>query len=323
MARAPVTLLVGFVWAAAGMHAAAQPYPNRPIRVIVPFGPGNAGDIIARAIAPHLIQALKQNLVMDNRPGAGGNIAAELVAHSAGDGYTLMLATIGTHGINPGLYPKLPYDPVKDFAPISMAATSPNMLVVNNNVPAKSVNDLIALAKSKPGALNFGSSGVGTSVHLSGELFNSLAGVKTVHIAYKGAGEALNDLIAGRNQFIFASMSSSINLAKAGKLRALAVTSPKRHPAMPDLPTMQEAGVPGFEALAWFGYIAPAATPRAIIKILNGAVVAALQDAEVKERLSGFGVDPVSSTPEEFAAYIKAEVAKWARVVKESGAKVG
>jgi len=323
MARAPVTLLVGFVWAAAGMHAAAQPYPNRPIRVIVPFGPGNAGDIIARAIAPHLIQALKQNLVMDNRPGAGGNIAAELVAHSAGDGYTLMLATIGTHGINPGLYPKLPYDPVKDFAPISMAATSPNMLVVNNNVPAKSVNDLIALAKSKPGALNFGSSGVGTSVHLSGELFNSLAGVKTVHIAYKGAGEALNDLIAGRNQFIFASMSSSINLAKAGKLRALAVTSPKRHPAMPDLPTMQEAGVPGFEALAWFGYLAPAATPRAIIKILNGAVVAALQDAEVKERLSGFGVDPVSSTPEEFAAYIKAEVAKWARVVKESGAKVG
>jgi tripartite-type tricarboxylate transporter receptor subunit TctC len=316
-------LCLASIAAAASADALAQAYPSRPIRVIVPFGPGNAGDIIARAISPHMIQTLKQNLVMDNRPGAGGNIAAELVARSAGDGYTLMLATIGTHGINPGLYPKLPYDPVKDFAAISMAATSPNMLVVNNAVAAKSVKELIAAAKSKPGSLNFASSGVGTSVHLSGELFNSLAGIKTVHVPYKGAGEALNDVMAGRNQFIFASMSSSIGLAKAGKLRPLAVTSPKRHPAMPELPTMQEAGVPGFEALAWFGYLAPAATPRAVIKTLHAAVVAALQDAEVRERLAGFGVDAVSSTPEEFAAYIKAELAKWARVVKESGAKVG
>ncbi len=319
----PVLTIVASIGAAVTTQAQAQSYPVRPIRVIVPFGPGNAGDIIARAIAPHLIQTLKQNMVTDNRPGAGGNIAAELVARSAGDGYTLMLATIGTHGINPGLYPKLAFDPVKDFVAISMAATSPNMLVVNPTVAAKSVKELIALAKSRPGNLNFASSGVGTSVHLSGELFNSLAGVKTIHVPYKGAGEALNDLMAGRAQFMFASMSSSINLAKAGKLRPLAVTSPKRHPAMPDLPTMQEAGVSGFEALAWFGYVAPAATPRAVVTTVNRAVVAALNDAEVRERLAGFGVDAVSSTPEAFAAYIKAELVKWARVVKESGAKVG
>ena len=322
MPRPSASVLAAIICGLAGSHVCAQSYPVRPVRVVVPFGPGNAGDIIARAIAPHLIQTFKQNFVIDDRPGAGGNIAAELVARSAGDGYTIMLATIGTHGINPGLYAKLPYDPVKDFAPISMAATSPNMLVLNNNVPAKSVKELITLAKSKPGTLNFGSSGVGTSVHLSGELFNSLAGVKTVHIAYKGAGEALSDLIAGRNQFIFASMSSSINLVKAGKLRALAVTSPKRHSAMPDLPTMQEAGVPGFEALAWFGYLAPAATPGGLIKTLNAAVVAALQDAEVRDRLAAFGVDPVSSSPEEFSRFIKEELAKWARVVKESGAQV-
>ncbi len=319
----PVLTIVASIGAAVTTQAQAQSYPVRPIRVIVPFGPGNAGDIIARAIAPHLIQTLKQNMVTDNRPGAGGNIAAELVARSAGDGYTLMLATIGTHGINPGLYPKLAFDPVKDFVAISMAATSPNMLVVNPTVAAKSVKELIALAKSRPGNLNFASSGVGTSVHLSGELFNSKAGVKTIHVPYKGAGEALNDLMAGRAQFMFASMSSSINLAKAGKLRPLAVTSPKRHPAMPDLPTMQEAGVSGFEALAWFGYVAPAATPRAVVTTVNRAVVAALNDAEVRERLAGFGVDAVSSTPEAFAAYIKAELVKWARVVKESGAKVG
>ena len=319
----PVLTIVASIGAAVTTQAQAQSYPVRPIRVIVPFGPGNAGDIIARAIAPHLIQTLKQNMVTDNRPGAGGNIAAELVARSAGDGYTLMLATIGTHGINPGLYPKLAFDPVKDFVAISMAATSPNMLVVNPTVAAKSVKELIALAKSRPGNLNFASSGVGTAVHLSGELFHSLAGVKTIHVPYKGAGEALNYLMAGRAQFMFASMSSSINLAKAGKPRPLAVTSPKRHPAMPDLPTMQEAGVSGFEALAWFGYVAPAATPRAVVTTVNRAVVAALNDAEVRERLAGFGVDAVSSTPEAFAAYIKAELVKWARVVKESGAKVG
>jgi len=193
--------------------------------------------------------------------------------------------------------------------------------VLNNNVPAKSVKELIALAKSKPAGLNFGSSGVGTSVHLSGELFNSLAGVKTIHIPYKGAAESLTDLIAGRTQFIFASMSSSINLAKSGKLRPLAVTSPARHASMPDTPTMQEAGVPGFEAVAWFGYVAPANVPAAVVKTLNASIVSALKDAEVKERLAGFGVDPVFSTPEEFAAFMKNELAKWARVVKESGAK--
>jgi tripartite-type tricarboxylate transporter receptor subunit TctC len=317
--------LLRISWSAIALIAAgavvAQPYPNRPIRIITPFGPGNAGDIIPRAIAPHMIQTLKANIVMDNRPGAGGNIASEIVARGVPDGYTLLFATIGTHGINPNIYPKLAYDPIKDFAPISLAASSPNLLVLNPAVPAKSVKELIALAKSNPGSMNFGSSGVGTSVHLSGELFNTLAGVKTVHIPYKGASEALTDLIAGRTQFIFASMSSSINLAKSGKLRALAVTSGKRHPALPDVPTMQEAGVPGFEAVAWFGYVAPAGTPLPIVKTLNESIIAALNDNEVKERLFGFGVDPLFSTPAEFGAFIRNELGKWARVVKASGAK--
>jgi tripartite-type tricarboxylate transporter receptor subunit TctC len=302
--------------------AAAQGYPNHPIRIITPFGPGNAGDIIPRAIAPHMIQTLHQNIVMDNRPGAGGNIASEIVAKGTPDGYTLLFATIGTHGINPNIYPKLAYDPIKDFTPISLAASSPNLLVVNPNLPVKTVKELIALAKSKPGGLNFGSSGVGTSVHLSGELFNTLAGVKTIHVPYKGAAESLTDLIAGRTQFIFASMSSSINLAKSGKLRPLAVTSAMRHPALPDIPTMQEAGVAGFEAVAWFGYVAPAGLPKQIVTKLNGTVHAALMDQEVRERLFGFGVDPLASTPEEFAAFIRSEVRKWARVVKASGATV-
>ena len=321
MQRAVPHLILTAIALLPAAPAFAQPYPNRPIRIITPFGPGNAGDIIPRAIAPHMIQTLRQNIVMDNRPGAGGNIASEIVARGLPDGYTLMFATIGTHGINPNIYPKLAYDPIKDFTPISLAASSPNLLVLNPAVPAKSVKELIALAKSNPAGMNFGSSGVGTSVHLSGELFNTLAGVKTIHIPYKGAAESLTDLIAGRTQFIFASMSSSINFAKSGKLRALAVTSAKRHPALPDIPTMQEAGVPGFEAVAWFGYVAPAGTPAAIVKTLNESVHAALVDAEVKERLFGFGVDPMFSTPAEFSAFIRSELAKWARVVKASGAK--
>lgn len=302
--------------------AAAQGYPNRPIRMTIPFGPGSAGDTIARAISPHMSQTLKTTLVMDNRPGAGGNIAAEITARAAPDGYTVMIATIGTHAINAALYSKLPYDPVKNFTPIGKTATSPNTLVVHAGVPAKSVKDLIALVKAKPGSYNFGSTGIGTSVHLSGELFNSLAGLKTTHIPHKGAPEALADVLTGRIHFMFASMSSSIGLVKSGKLRALAVTSAQRHPALPELPSMQEAGVPGFEAVAWYGIVAPAAVPAPIVRQLNDALLVALRDGEVKTRLANFGCDPVSSTPEEFGAYIKSEIVKWARVVKEAGAQV-
>lgn len=300
----------------------AQNYPSRPIRVTIPFGPSSAGDTIARAVAPHMGQTIKQTFVMDNRPGAGGNIAAEITAHAAPDGYTIMMATIGTHAINAALYSKLPYDPVRNFTAIGMTATSPNTLVLHGGVPAKSVKELIALVKAKPGGYNFGSTGMGTSVHLSGELFNSLAGLKAVHIPHKGAPEALADVLTGRIHFMFASMSSSIGLVKSGKLRALAVTSAKRHPALPDLPSMQEAGVPGFEAVAWYGLVGPAGLPRPVVKLLNDALLLALQDGEVKTRLANFGCDPAPSGPEEFGNYIKSELTKWAQVVKESGAKV-
>jgi tripartite-type tricarboxylate transporter receptor subunit TctC len=323
MLRSTAVALAAACGIIAGAPSGAQSYPSRPIRVTIPFGPSSAGDTIARAVSPNLSHAIKQTMVMDNRPGAGGNIAAEITANSAPDGYTLMLATIGTHAINASLYPRLPYDPVKDFTAIGLTATSPNTLVVNGSLPVKSVKDLIALAKAKPGELSFASTGVGTSVHLSGELFNSLAGLKTLHVPYKGAPEALTDVLTGRVHFLFASMSSSIGMVKTGKLRALAVTSAKRHPALPELPSMQEAGVPGFEAVAWYGFVGPAGLPRPVVKMLNDALVGALRDEEVKARLANFGCDPVSSTPEEFAAYIKSELAKWAKVVRESGAKLG
>jgi tripartite-type tricarboxylate transporter receptor subunit TctC len=299
---------------------AADDFPNRPLRVIAPFAPGNAGDIIPRALAPKMSEQFRQNIVIDNRGGAGGTIAAELAKNSPPDGYTVMLVTAGTHAINASLYSKLAYDPVRDFTTIGLCASSPNVLVLNLQVPAQSVKEFIALAKAKPGALNYGSSGSGTTVHLSGELFNVMAGVSTIHVPYKGAGEALTDLIAGRLQFMFASMSSSVQLIKVGKLRALAVTSAKRHPALPDLPAVAEF-LPGFEAVAWYGYVGPAGLSRAHVMRWNEALKVALQDPETLKRLAAVGVDPLYSTPEEFAAYIKAEVPKWAQVVKASGAK--
>lgn len=300
--------------------AFAQDYPSKPIRVVVPFPPGNAGDIIARALGPNLAELLKQNFVIDDRPGAGGVIASEVTKHAPADGYTLMLVTAGTHGINASLYPKLPYDPVKDFTPVGLCASSPNVLVLAPNLPVNGVKELIALAKAKPGELSYGSSGVGTTVHLSGELFNTMAGVKTVHVPYKGATEALTDLIAGRLQFMFASLSSSVQMVKAGRLRGLAVTSAKRHPSLPDLPTMSEI-LPGYEAVAWYGYVGPAGMPKPIVDKLNHALIEALKLPEVKDKLTAVGVDPMTSTAQEFDAYIRSEIPKWAKVVKASGAR--
>ncbi len=297
-------------------------WPVRTVRIISPFTPGSAGDLVARVIQPSLSELLRQSVVVDNRPGAGGNIAASIAARSNPDGYTLMMATTGTHAINAGLYEKLPYDPIRDFAPVAMVATSPNVLVVTPSTPLQSVKELIAAARAKPGELNFGSSGSGTTVHLSGELFNTMLGLKTTHVPYKGAVEALNDLLAGRLQFMFASLSSALPQVRAGKLRALAVTSAQRQLTLPDTPTVIEAGVPGFDVVVWYALVAPAGIRREIVNQLNLATVKALGSSDLKERMAAAGFDPAApSTPEQLAAYIRSELKKWVAVVKSSGAR--
>ena len=302
--------------------AFAQAYPNKPVRLVVPFPPGGTTDILARSVAQKLYEAWGQQVLIDNRPGAGGNIGTEIVAKAVPDGYTLLMGTVGTHAINSSLYSRLPFDPVKDFAPVTLVASVPNVLVVHPSLPAKSVKELIALIKAKPGELTFASSGNGTSIHLAGELFKSMTGTTMLHIPYKGSAPALTDLLGGQTNMMFDNLPSSIQHIKSGKLRALAVTSSHRSSALPDVPTVAESGVPGFEASSWFGVLAPAGTPREIVNKINADIVKALSAPEIRERLSGQGAEPVGNTPEQFAAYIKAESAKWAKVVKESGAKV-
>jgi len=301
--------------------ALAQSYPARPVRMYIPFTAGSAADIIARAMEPQMREKLGQSLVIDNRGGAGGNIAAELTAKSSPDGYTLMMGTIGTQAINYSLYSKLSYHPLRDFTPVALVGESPNVLVINPQVPAKSIKELIALAKTRPGQLNYGSSGAGTSVHLSAELFNSMAGVKMVHVPFKGATEALTALLGGQLDLMFASLSSAIPLIKAGRLRAFAVTGSQRSPSIPELPTLAEAALPGYSAAAWYGIVGPAGMPAPITTTLNSAALAALATQEVKDRLFASGVEVRSSTPEEFTRLIDAEIQKWATVVKASGAR--
>ncbi len=301
--------------------AQAQSYPTRPIKIVVTFPLGGAPDILSRLCGPKMQQTWGQPVVVENRPGAGGNIGADYVAKSPADGYTLVMGTVGTHAINASLYANMPYDPVKDFSPVIRVASTPNLLVLNNSVPARSVQELIALAKSQPGKLFFGSPGVGTSIHVSGELFNAMAGVKTVHVPYKGRQFAIPDLLAGQFQFMFDNMPSALPLAREGKLRALAVTSAKRSPAAPDIPTMAESGLPGFEATSWFAVYAPAETPGAVIAKLNAEFNRILGLADVKEKLGAIGLDLAGGTPEQLAAFTREELAKWSRVVKESGAK--
>jgi len=302
--------------------AQAPAYPTKPIRLVVPFPAGGATDILAREVAKHLTDAWGQSVVVDNRPGAGGNIGSELVAKAAPDGYTLEMGTVGTHAINASLYSKMPYDHVRDFVPVILVAGVPNVLEVNPALPVNSVQELIAYAKANPGKLNFASSGSGTSIHLSGELFKVMAGVQMTHVPYKGSAPALQDLIGGQVQLMFDNLPPSLPQIKAGKLRALAVTSSVRAPALPDVPTIAESGLPGFEASSWFGILAPAGTPPAIIAKVNAEVSKWLASPEGKEKLAGIGANAAGGSPEDFTRHIQAETAKWAKVVKESGAKV-
>ncbi len=312
---------VGALAGAVGGAFAQSNYPIKPIRLIVPFPPAGAADILSRTIGPKLGEALGQQVVIDNRTGAGGNIAADIVAKAQPDGYTLLMGFVGTHGINTSLYSKLSYDAVKDFAPVTLTAASTLILVSHPSLPVKSVKDLIALAKSKPGQLNFASPGSGTPQHLGGELLKRMAGVDMLHIPYKGAGPILADLLGGQVSLAYISMPAALPHIKSEKLRALGVTSSKRSAVAPDVPTIAES-LPGYEVDNWYGALAPAGTPREIVNKLNGAIAKVLQLPDVKERLAGQGFETLSSTPAQFAAYIKSEIVKWAQVIKESGARV-
>jgi tripartite-type tricarboxylate transporter receptor subunit TctC len=300
--------------------ARAQTYPARPVTLVVAFTPAGPSDVLARVIGRKLEEVLKQPFVVVNRPGAGGNLGAEVVATAAADGYTLLMGNNSILATNASLYKSLPYDPVKDFKPISLIGEQANILVVNPKLPVHSVAELVALAKAEPGRLNYASSGVGTAAHLAGALFRAQADVDIVHVAYKGAAPALQDLVAGQVQMMFATAASVIGFINSGLVRPLAVTTLKRNTVLPDLPTVAEQGLPGFEAATWHGLVAPAATPPAVVARLHEATVTALHDPALAKSLADLGVDISGSTPEEFARYITAEIPKWTAVVKASGA---
>ena len=313
-------LAAAFATALPGIAADAQ-FPARPIRIIVPFTPGAGTDIVGRAIAQSLTESWHQSIVVENRPGAGGTIAGELVSKGNPDGYTLMLGNVSTLAIARSLYPKLPYDPLRDFAPITLITTSENVVVVHPSVPIDSIKSLIAYAKAKPRHLNYGSAGSGTTSHLGGAMFSTMAGVEMTHVPYKGSGPALVDLLAGQLQVMFSSVPTALPHIKAGRLRPLAVTRVARSATLPDLPTVHETGLKGFDISLWQGIVAPAATPRAIVIKLNQTIVANLKQPDLRAKLAAQGLDPVGSTPEQFAAYIRDEAAKWAKVVKATGAR--
>lgn len=313
--------------AVAGPVLAQGAWPARPVTIVVPFAPGGTTDILARAIAPELSKALGQQFVVDNKAGAGGNVGAGIVAKAAPDGYTLLMGTVGTHGINRALYDKLPYDPIKDFAPITLVAGVPNVMVMNTekarSMGINSVRDFISYAKARPGKLNMASSGNGTSIHLAGELFKSQAGIYMVHFPYRGSGPALLDMVSGNMDVMFDNLPSSMPQIKAGKLKALAVTSRERSAALPEVPTIEEAaGFKGFDATSWFGLLAPAGTPADIVNRIQQEVAKALNVPAIKEKLLAQGAIPSGNSPAEFARHIDAEHRKWAQVVKVSGAKV-
>lgn len=319
--RLVIAGLVAAAFAVPLSHAQTEAYPSRPVRMIVPFPPSGSTDIMARVVAQKLTQKLGQQVIVDNRGGAGGTIGMNIAAKAPPDGYTVMMSTSITHTVGASLYSKLPYNVLTDFAPITLAASVPLLLVVNPTLPAKSVKELIQLAKAKPGQLNYASPGSGTSGHLAAEMFKSMAGVDIVHVPYKGGGPAVVDLIGGQVQMLILSAVATLPHVKTGKLRALAVTGLSRSAKLPDIPTVSESGLPGYEVVLWYGISAPAKTPAPIVSRLNHDIVAIMRSPEMRERLASEAGEPIGNTPEEFEKIIRADVAKWAKIVRESGIK--
>ncbi|MEA3191931.1 MAG: hypothetical protein QOD26_264 [Betaproteobacteria bacterium] len=308
---------IAIFWLSGLCHA----FPDKPVRFVVGFTPGGPSDILARAVGQKLAERWKQQVVVENRPGAGGNIAAAEVAKSAPDGHTWLLGNNSILATNQSLYRSLPYDPVKDFAPVGLVAVQPNILVVHPDVKANSLGELILLARQNPGKLNYASSGAGAAAHLAGELFKAMAGVDMVHVPYKGAQPALTDLLAGQVQLMFATSASVIPYVKASRLRALAVTTAQRSPSVPELPTVSEAGLPGFEATTWHGVVVPAATPASLVQQMNADLNAVLNEKDLRERLAGLGAEVTTGSAKDFADYIAREIPKWSKVVRDSGAR--
>jgi len=305
----------------ASLPLAAQEYPAKPVRIIIGFPPGGATDLVSRLMAPNYTGLLKQQFIVDNRPGANGVIGSDLAAKAAPDGYAIHLATVGSLVLSPATG-KVPYDPLKDFAPISQAVALQNIFIVHPNLPARTLKELIALARAKPGALNFASPGIASTGHLAGELLKSMAKVNLVHVPYKGGGPAIVDLVAGHIEIFVAIISTAVPQVKAGKARGLAVTGTKRAAALPDVPTVAEAALKGYEATTWYGYVAPAATPRAIIERLHKATVMVLEMADVRQALLDQGIEAAPSSPEQFATYIKSETGKWTKLIKDAGISI-
>ncbi|MFI5447875.1 Bug family tripartite tricarboxylate transporter substrate binding protein [Polaromonas sp. UC242_47] len=324
LTRASATLLacLTLLSAATTTHAQDDGYPNKPVRIVVPFAAGGSTDVVARLLADKLTAEFKQPFVIDNRGGAGGNIGADAVAKAPADGYTLLMGTTGVLSINGYLYKNMSYDALRDFAPVSYTSLITNILVVPTEVPVRSVAELVALAKGKPGSLSFASSGAGSSTHLSGELFKAMAGIDILHVPYRGSAQALTDVVAGQVTMLFDNAPSSIGFIQQGKLRALAVTSSKRLSNLPEVPTVDEAGIKGYESLSWSGIVAPTATPKPVIAKLNQAIDRILKSDEIKRRLAALGVDPVGGPPEAFARHIRTESDKWGKLVKSANITV-
>jgi len=320
---AVIIAIMGFTFSICAAHAATPDYPNKPIRLIVPFAAGGPMDIMSRAIGEKMTAAWGQQVIVDNRGGAGGSIGVELAARAAPDGHTLLTGHIGTHAVNPSLYANLNYDPVKDFSPVTLIATLPLGLFVHQSMTTKSVRELIAAAKSRPGRINFATASSGGPTHMASEMLKSMSGINIVHVPYKGNAAALNALVAAESQMMFSNLLTGMPHVRSGRLNVLAVSSGKRSPQAPDLPTVAEAGVPGYDFTPWYGILAPAATPREIVIKLNREIVGIIESPDMKSRFFSQGVDLTTTTPEEFSKLIRSEIPKWRKIVKDSGASVG